>query len=121
MLPAAEAAQNAPPMRKLVTRFLRAIVELPQSELAQFVTLGDTSHSWSEETTRMMPLHSSQRNHRITKASQQNGDHHQTSVRVPKLRKLLSASPGALCLNCVVGIGSAPFVGVETCRHSYKI
>ena len=39
--------------QKLVPRFLRAVVELPQSGLAQLVTLGDTLHSWSEEIARM--------------------------------------------------------------------
>ena len=39
--------------QKLVPRFLRAIVELRQSGLAQLVTLGDTLHSWSEEIARM--------------------------------------------------------------------
>ncbi len=39
--------------RKLVPRFLRAIVDLRQSGLAQLVTLGDTLHSWSAEIARM--------------------------------------------------------------------
>jgi transposase len=38
---------------KLVPRFLRAILELRQSGLAQLVTLGETLHSWSEEIARM--------------------------------------------------------------------
>ena len=39
--------------RKLVPRFLRAIVDLRKSGLAQLVTLGDTLHSWSAEIARM--------------------------------------------------------------------
>jgi transposase len=39
--------------QKLVPRFLRAILELRQSRLAQLVTLGDTLHSWSDEIARM--------------------------------------------------------------------
>ena len=39
--------------QKLIPRFLRAVVELRQSGLAQLVTLGDTLHSWSEEIVRM--------------------------------------------------------------------
>jgi transposase len=39
--------------QKLVPRFLRAVIELRQSGLAQLVTLGDTLHSWSEEIGRM--------------------------------------------------------------------
>jgi transposase len=39
--------------RKLAPRFLRAIVDLRQSGLAQLVTLGDTLHSWSAEIARM--------------------------------------------------------------------
>jgi len=38
---------------KLVPRFLRAVVALRESGLAQLVTLGDTLHSWSEEIVRM--------------------------------------------------------------------
>ena len=38
---------------KLVPRFLRAITDLRQSGLAQFITLGDTLHSWREEIARM--------------------------------------------------------------------
>ena len=38
---------------KLAPRFLRAILELRQSGLAQLVTLGDTLHSWREEIARM--------------------------------------------------------------------
>jgi transposase len=39
--------------QKLIPRFLRAVVELRQSGLAQLVALGDTLHSWSEEIVRM--------------------------------------------------------------------
>ena len=39
--------------QKLVPRFLRAIVELRDSRVAQLITLGDTLHSWSEEIARM--------------------------------------------------------------------
>ena len=39
--------------QKLIPRFLRAVIELRQSGLAQLVTLGDTLHSWSEEIGRM--------------------------------------------------------------------
>ena len=39
--------------RILAPRFLRAIVDLRQSGLAQLVTLGDTLHSWSAEIARM--------------------------------------------------------------------
>jgi transposase len=39
--------------QKLVPRFLRAVIELRQSGLAQLVTLGDTLHSWSDEIARM--------------------------------------------------------------------
>jgi transposase len=39
--------------QKLVPRFLRAVVELRQSGLAQLITLGETLHSWSEEIARM--------------------------------------------------------------------
>jgi transposase len=39
--------------QKLIPRFLRAVVELRQSGLAQLVALGDTLHSWSEEIARM--------------------------------------------------------------------
>jgi transposase len=39
--------------QKLVPRFLRAVVVLRQSGLAQLVTLGETLHSWSEEIARM--------------------------------------------------------------------
>lgn len=39
--------------RNLVPRFLRAIVDLRQSGLAQLVTLGDTLHTWSAEIARM--------------------------------------------------------------------
>jgi len=39
--------------QKLIPRFLRAVVELRQSGLAQLVVLGDTLHSWSEEIARM--------------------------------------------------------------------
>jgi transposase len=39
--------------QKLIPRFLRAVVELRQSGLAQLVTLGDTLQSWSEEIARM--------------------------------------------------------------------
>jgi transposase len=39
--------------QKLIPRFLRAVVDLRQSGLAQLVTLGDTLHSWSEEIVRM--------------------------------------------------------------------
>jgi transposase len=39
--------------QKLIPRFLRAIVDLRDSGLAQLVTLGDTLHSWSEEIARM--------------------------------------------------------------------
>ena len=41
------------PCQKLVRRFLRAVVELRQSGLAQLATLGDILHSWSEEIARM--------------------------------------------------------------------
>jgi transposase len=37
----------------LIPRFLRAVVHLRESGLAQLITLGDTLHSWSEEITRM--------------------------------------------------------------------
>lgn len=37
----------------LVPRFLRAVVELGQSRLAQLVVLGETLHRWSEEIARM--------------------------------------------------------------------
>ena len=40
-------------MRELVPRFLRALVELRQSGLAQLITLGETLHSWSEQIARM--------------------------------------------------------------------
>ena len=39
--------------QKLIPRFLRAVIELRQSGLAQLVTLGDTLHSWSDEIARM--------------------------------------------------------------------
>lgn len=39
--------------QKLIPRFLRAVVELRQSGLAQLVTLGDTLHTWSDEIARM--------------------------------------------------------------------
>ena len=39
--------------QKLVPRFLRAVIELRQSGLAQLVTLGDTLHAWSQEIGRM--------------------------------------------------------------------
>lgn len=39
--------------QKLIPRFLRAVVELRQSGLAQLVVLGETLHSWSEEIARM--------------------------------------------------------------------
>ncbi len=39
--------------QKLIPRFLRAVVELRQSGLAQLVALGDTLHAWSEEIARM--------------------------------------------------------------------
>jgi transposase len=39
--------------QKLIPRFLRAVVELRQSGLAQLIALGDTLHSWSEEIARM--------------------------------------------------------------------
>jgi transposase len=39
--------------QKLIPRFLRAVVELRHSGLAQLVVLGDTLHSWSEEIARM--------------------------------------------------------------------
>ena len=39
--------------QKLIPRFLRAVVELRRSGLAQLATLGDTLHSWSEEIARM--------------------------------------------------------------------
>jgi transposase len=38
---------------KLAPRFLRAVVGLRQSGLAQLITLGETLHSWSEEIARM--------------------------------------------------------------------
>jgi transposase len=38
---------------KLVPRFLRAIADLRNSGLSQFVTLGETLHSWREEIARM--------------------------------------------------------------------
>jgi len=41
------------PCQKLVPRFLRVVVELRQSGLAQLATLGDTLYSWSEEIARM--------------------------------------------------------------------
>jgi Transposase and inactivated derivatives len=39
--------------QKLIPRFLRALVELRQSGLAQLVALGETLHAWSEEIARM--------------------------------------------------------------------
>jgi transposase len=39
--------------QKLVPRFLRAVIQLRHSGLAQLVTLGETLHSWSEEIARM--------------------------------------------------------------------
>ncbi|HSU53393.1 MAG TPA: ISL3 family transposase [Candidatus Dormibacteraeota bacterium] len=39
--------------QKLIPRFLRAVLELRQSGLAQLITLGDTLNSWSEEIARM--------------------------------------------------------------------
>ena len=39
--------------QRLIPRFLRAVVELRLSGLAQLVALGDTLHSWSEEIARM--------------------------------------------------------------------
>lgn len=39
--------------QKLIPRFLRAVVELRQSGLAQLIALGDTLRSWSEEIARM--------------------------------------------------------------------
>ena len=39
--------------QKLIPRFLRAILELRQSGLAQLVQLGETLHSWSEEIDAM--------------------------------------------------------------------
>ena len=39
--------------QKLIPRFLRAVVELRQSGLAQLAALGDTLHAWSEEIARM--------------------------------------------------------------------
>jgi transposase len=45
--------KNRRQCQKLVPRFLRAIVDLRQSQLAQLATLGDTLHSWSEEIARM--------------------------------------------------------------------
>jgi len=39
--------------QKLIPRFLRAVIELRQSGLAQLVTLGETLHAWSEEIARM--------------------------------------------------------------------
>ena len=39
--------------QKLIPRFLRAVVELRQSQLPQLVALGDTLHAWSEEIARM--------------------------------------------------------------------
>ncbi len=39
--------------QKLIPRFLRAVLDLRQSGLAQLATLGDTLHSWSEEIVRM--------------------------------------------------------------------
>jgi transposase len=39
--------------QKLVPRFLRAVVELRQSGLAQLIVLGDTLHSWQQEIARM--------------------------------------------------------------------
>src|SRR4051795_8478413 len=38
---------------KLIPRFLRAVLQLRQSGLAQLITLGDTLNSWSEEIARM--------------------------------------------------------------------
>jgi len=45
--------KNRRQCEKLVPRFLRALVELRQSGLAQLITLGETLHSWSEEIARM--------------------------------------------------------------------
>jgi transposase len=39
--------------RKLVPRFLRAVLELRQSGLAPLIALGDTLQSWSQEIARM--------------------------------------------------------------------
>lgn len=39
--------------QKLIPRFLRAVVELRQSQLPQLVALGDTLHAWSEQIARM--------------------------------------------------------------------
>jgi transposase len=39
--------------QKLAPRFLRAVVELRQSGLAQLVALGEILHAWSEEIARM--------------------------------------------------------------------
>jgi transposase len=39
--------------QKLIPRFLRAVMELRQSGLAQLVVLGETLYSWSEEIVRM--------------------------------------------------------------------
>jgi transposase len=45
--------KTRPQYQKLIPRFLRAVVELRQSGLAQLVALGDTLNAWSEEITRM--------------------------------------------------------------------
>ena len=39
--------------QKLIPRFLRAVVELRQSEPAQLIALGDTLQSWSDEIARL--------------------------------------------------------------------
>jgi len=39
--------------QKLVPRFLRAVLQLRQCGLAQFVALGEPLHAWSEEIARM--------------------------------------------------------------------
>ncbi len=84
--------------RKLVPRFLRAIVDLRQSGLAQLVTLGDTLHSWSAEIARMW---------RFTR-------------RIPQLRKLPAARAGVMFLGRS-GRGGAPVVGVEPCYVLRKV
>src|SRR5579883_1658943 len=97
----------------LIPRFLRTILELRQSGLAQLIVLGDTLHSWSEEIARMW---------RFTRSNGITEGYHNKMETISRQAygfrnfENYRQRVQVLCSSKVLGLGSAPVFGVQPRR-----
>jgi len=100
--------------QQLVPRFLRAVYQLRQADLAQLVQLGQTLSAWSEEIVSMWRLPVTTES---PKASTTKWSSSIARPRLPQLPKLQTASQRVMFLEISSGSGLAPIVGVEPIRR----